>query len=109
MAQTMLSEKTESISDIKISKRQVSRNRTRSVRLVPVDRVPDIKYTTCNYRLHLNIFLEGKDLIGVVRHPFGNNMAAASSIRRLTTRDPDFYGKVKSCTRGGKVFVLKIM
>jgi hypothetical protein len=107
MAQTMLSEKTESISDIKISKRQVSRNRTRSVRLVPVDRVPDIKYTTCNYRLHLNIFLQSDSPICIVRHPLGNNISAASALYKLAY-DPDFYGRIKCCTRGGKVFILKI-
>ena len=78
------------------------------IKISRVDSVPEIRQAKCNYRGQLAEFLKSNNVIGIIKHPLGNNMAAYSSISSLTRLDPFFRGKIKSCSRGGRVFVMKI-
>lgn len=88
--------------------KKVIRKPSKAAFVLAAKEVPPIIWTRCEYREQLLAFVASGERFGIIRHPFGNNMAAASSVMALSKRDPDIRGKILACTRGGQVYVTNI-
>jgi hypothetical protein len=87
---------------------KIVRKESEPIEILDINEIPEKTWYPCHYRIQLIEFLKSSKRIGIVRHPIDNNMAAASSVGRLTRTDPELVGKVMSMARRGRVYVMKL-